>query len=162
MRMIITQNDFVRLGPVAQKELLAMWQTSTATTQDSLVLPSSAANDPRYAGIDMGHVVDLSPEQVEEWMKAAHEKTEAGLRYFAEHGPIVDAVALQEAGVENLRHFQSRTTTRTRTITGDKNAFLLSWDTWKYAPDNPERVISGRYLVSPTTHASLRKYFGLD
>jgi len=160
MRMILTQKDFARLGPAARNELLALWQASTAPIQESPA-PSSAADDPRYAGVDMEHVADLSPDQVEEWMKGAHEKTEAGLRFFAEHGPIVDAVKLQEAGVENLRHFQSRTTTRTRTVTGDKNAFLLSWDTWKYAPDNPERVISGRYMVSPTTYASLRKYFGL-
>ena len=161
MRMIINQADFARLGPVAQKELLALWQASPAPAQEAPAL-SSAANDPRYAGIVMEHVVDLSPEDVGEWMKGAHEKTEAGLRFFAEHGPIVDAVKLQESGVENLRHFQSRTTTRTRTVTGDKEAFLLSWDKWAYDPSNPERVISGRYVVSPTTHASLRKYFGLD
>ncbi|MBX9460705.1 MAG: hypothetical protein KL785_05995 [Brevundimonas sp.] len=35
---------------------------------------------------------------------------------------------LGAAGIDNYSHFQSRVTKRTRTITGNKKAFLFTWD----------------------------------
>lgn len=73
----------------------------------------------------MSDVADLTPAQVKTWMTAASEPMKMGLRVFAERGPIIEAGSLKDAGVTNNAHFQSRTTIRTRTITGNKEAYLL-------------------------------------
>ena len=65
-----------------------------------------------------------------------------------------------EAGIENYGHFQGRVTKRTRTITGDKHAFLFTWDDWNDG-ENAERGY-GHYAVTDTTFRSLRGYFKLD
>ena len=79
------------------------------------------ADEARYAGIDMTDVVDLSFRQMQKWMAGASAPTKAGLYVFATRSPIVHAKTLVEAGIVNLRHFQSRTTVRTRTVTGDRD-----------------------------------------
>ena len=89
-------------------------------------------------------------------MEAAADKTKLGLRVLADQGPVVRAQVLIDAGITNLPHFQSRTTIRTRTVTGDKGAFLLGWDDWAEAEEG-----QGRYAVTPITHQSLRRYFQL-
>jgi hypothetical protein len=119
--------------------------------------------DERFKAFNMNNRANLSREQVEVWMSKASEKTKAGLRAIAEHGPITDVNLILDAlgldSVEKLPHFQSRTTIRTRTVTGDTNAFLLGWDVWKRGADGKS---VGHYVVTPLTYASLRQYFGLS
>lgn len=127
---------------------------------DATDLPGSLAGytgQADYDGIDMEDVYDLTPRKVETWMEVASDKTKAGMRIFAEHGPVVKAEQLTKSGIENLPHFQSRTTIRTRTVTRDRQAFLLGWDDWGTAEDG-----KGRYAVTPMTFQSLRRYFKLD
>lgn len=57
---------------------------------------------------DFEDVVDLTPGQIEEFMEVCSEQTIAGLRVFAEHGPVIRAKLLNEAGIENYGHFQGR------------------------------------------------------
>ncbi|MFM6832768.1 MAG: hypothetical protein ACKOVA_20890, partial [Novosphingobium sp.] len=57
----------------------------------------------------------------------------------------------------NIRQFQAATTKRTRKITGIADAYLLAWNRWS-GMDDPR----GKYAVSPITHQSLRRYFGLN
>ena len=102
-------------------------------------------------------MTDLTLRDLQTWMEAASDKTKLGLRVFAESGPVIIAQALTDAGITNISHFQSRVTVRTRTVTGDKNAFLFGWDDWEIVAEG-----KGKYGVTPITHQSLRRYFNLD
>jgi len=161
MMLILSASDFALLSPSAQAELMALWQgahsTPSAVQQEAQDWRRDPAIPPE---INMSNVIDFSFEQVSEFMSGAHERTQAGLRVFAEHGPVIDARLLSEAGVKNIRHFQSRVTTRTRTVSGNPNAFLFGWDKWSWDPDGHFK--SGRYAITPTTYLSLRRYFGLN
>src|SRR5690349_4869167 len=152
MQIILTSEDLARLSAGARDEILARLFGLEPE------VPSTAAlDDPAYEGIDMTSVAHLSYREIRRWMEAASDKTKAGLLVFAERHGVVRARDLTAAGIDNLAHFQSRTTIRTRTITGDRDAFLLGWDDW-YKVDEGE----GRYAVTPKTCRSLRRYFGLS
>jgi hypothetical protein len=107
--------------------------------------------------VDWTDVVDLTPGQVEEFMAGCSEWTVKGLRVIAERGEKVHGSALREAGIENVGHFQGAVTKRTRTITGDRHAFLFTWDDWSAQPDGV-----GHYFVPAATVRSLRIYFHLE
>jgi hypothetical protein len=151
MHLTLTNDDLGRLSQGTRDEILALLMGKD-------VAPPAAAPpaDPRFKGIDMTYAAHLSYRQIHKWMEAASDKTKAGLLIIAEQGPIVFAKDLQAGGIDNLSHFQSRTTIRTRTITGNREAFLLGWDDW-YKVEAGE----GRYAVTPETHQSLRRYFQL-
>jgi hypothetical protein len=109
-------------------------------------------------GFDWTDVVDLTPGQVEAFMKSCSTRTTAGLRVIAEHGPVIHASLLDRAGIENYGHFQGRVTLRTRTVTGNPDAYLLAWDDWQ----SKANAGTGHYAVTAKTHRSLRIYFQLD
>lgn len=111
-------------------------------------------------GMEWEGVVDLTPAQVAEILEGCSTQTVAGLRIFAEHGPIIDANLLDGAGIDNYGHFQGRVTKRTRTVTGDRHAFLSTWDDWT-SEENAARGY-GRYAVTNTTWGSLREVFDFD
>ncbi|TVR05815.1 MAG: hypothetical protein EA385_17305 [Salinarimonadaceae bacterium] len=152
MFITLTADDLSSLSLSTKNEILKLAGAAKEEAPSALAGLGEA-----YKNIDMTGVADLSYRQVQTWMEAASEKTKLGLRIFAEHGPVVRAQALIDAGIDNTSHFQSRTTIRTRTVTGDKEAYLLGWDDWGQAEEN-----QGRYAVTPLTHASLRQYFQLD
>ena len=149
MKLILSRKDLSRLSAPTRAEILG-YVGSRA--------PAADYQDQEYIGFDMSNVADLSHRQMQTWMKAASNWTKAGLRAFAEQGAIIhiDTLvdALKKEGSENYSQFQSRTTIRTRTVTGNKEAFLLGWDDWDED--------GGRYAVSPQTYKSLRRYFRLD
>ena len=150
MQIILTGDDLARLSQSARDEILA--QLLGKEEPPLPVIPLG----PQYDGIDLTDVARLSFREIQKWMEAASEKTKAGLRVFAE-SPVVRAGDLKEkAGIDNLAHFQSRTTIRTRTVTGNRNAYLLGWDDWYKVEEG-----QGRYAVTPETHRSLRRYFQL-
>ena len=153
MKLILSKEDLFRLSEPTRAEIL-----------DYLSSPASLERhavenlDSDYDGIDMSYVADLTYRQVRIWMQAASDWTKAGLRVFAEQGPVIHVNALVEAlkkeGSDKYSQFQSRTTVRTRTVTGNKELFLLGWDEWEGD--------EGRYAVTRQTHKSLRRYFRLD
>lgn len=153
MHIVLTADDLRQLSRGARDELLAL-----ALGQDTREAPAPAvaAENPEYQGFNMNDVVDLSFRQMQRWMAAASDQTKQGLHVFATRGPIVQAKTLTQAGITNLPHFQSRTTIRTRTVTGNRDAYLLGWDDWGRVEEG-----EGRYAVTPTTYRSLRRYFGL-
>ncbi|TPK78230.1 hypothetical protein [Mesorhizobium sp. B2-4-17] len=154
MLIVLDQADFAKLSPSVRAEILGSFNLSKSPRPELIV------SDGDYDGIDMTDVVDLDDEQVRYWMEAAQEKTKDGLRVIAEHGPVLEASLLSDAGIDNIPHFQSRTTIRTRTVTKNKRAFMVGWDEpWKWDGNRP---IVGRYAVTGMTFRSLRKYFGLD
>ena len=167
VRISLSKKDFNSLSPGARAEIRDRFLQGSRV--GVLSLEDLEEQDQDYRDIDMDGVVDLTYKQVREWMEAASDSTRAGLRVFAEHGPIIREKMLKEALEDasnkdehrekpmGTSHFQSRTTVRTRTVTRNKDAFLLGWDDW-YLVEEGE----GRYAVTPTTYESLRRYFGLD
>jgi|GEM_PF-3832949 len=109
-------------------------------------------------GFEWDDVADLTPGQVETFMAGCSLKTVAGLRVLAEHGPVIRASLLDRAGIENYGHFQGRITTRVRTVTGNRRAFLVTWDDW----ESEENAGIGHYAITAKTYRSLRIYFNLD
>lgn len=155
MMICLTVADVAQLSAKTQAELLGLMKSSLKLSDVSSLVGHPEKAD--FDGIDMEDVHDLTPRQVAVWMEAASEKTKAGVRVFAEKGPVVTAAEVRAAGVDNLAHFQSRTTVRTRTVTGDRTAYLVGWDDWSEVAEG-----LGRYAVTPMTYESLRTYFQLD
>ena len=151
MMIVLTETDFSKLKASTRTDLMAVLLRTSA-------VPAAGQN--HAEGFTWEEVVDLAPEQASEFMEGCSEQTIAGLRVIAEHGPVIAANLLNEAGIENYGHFQGRVTKRTRTITGDKHAFLFTWDDWNDG-ENAERGY-GHYAVTDTTFRSLRGYFKLD
>ena len=142
-----TERDFPKLSSSARREIVALVTSAVVTNPET---------EP-FVGIDLTNVVDLTYGQVQKWMEAASPPTRKGLQVVAELGPVIRAKDLIDAGIANISHFQSRTTIRTRTVTGDKDVFLFGWDDWSVVEEG-----EGRYAVTATTHESLRRYFELD
>lgn len=149
MQLVLTKEDFIALSPSTRAELLASFSSKPKPTPGQLPIGFSAA--------DFEDVVDLTPGEIEEFMEGCSDETVAGLKVFAEHGPVIHAKLLDDAGIENYGHFQGRVTKRTRTVTKDKDAYLFAWDDWQSSDDG-----IGQYAVTPTTFRSLRIYFELD
>lgn len=151
MQIVLGISDIKALSEEARNEIIGLI-TSIDEDDD---WPDSELG-PEYEGVDLEGRADLSPKQVVSWMSNASDRTKLGLKIIAEHGPVVKSQLLLDAGIDNLSHFQSRTTIRTRTITGEPGTFLLGWD------DNWAELGEGKYAVKPTTFQSLREYFELD
>ena len=153
MKLILSKEDLFRLSEPTRAEILDYLSSPLSVERHTV---ENADSD--YDGIDMSYVADLTYRQVRIWMQAASDWTKAGLRVFAEQGPVIHVNALVEAlkkeGSDKYSQFQSRTTVRTRTVTGNKELFLLGWDEWEGD--------EGRYAVTRQTHKSLRRYFRLD
>lgn len=148
MYIVLTQDDLSRLQPATRADLLA---TLLEEPVDTSRFP------PDTEDYDWSHRVDLTDEQVATFIEGCSTKTIAGLRVIAEKGPVFPADALEEAGIENYGHFQGRTTTRVRTVTGDESAYLLAWDDW--GSEYNQQFGCGSYAVTLATHAALRRYF---
>ncbi len=149
MLIVLTKDDFSALSPSTRAELLA--SLSSKPKVDPSEFPTGFDAD------DFEGVVDLTPGEIETFMEGCSDETKAGLKVFAEHGPVIHASLLDAAGIDNYGHFQGRVTKRTRTVTKDKDAFLFAWDNWQEAPDNV-----GHYAVTQATFRSLRIYFETD
>ena len=147
MQIVLTEQDLIKLSPSTRADLMAHIFPA--------VSPSQGENDARFEWDD---VVDLTPGEVEEFMEGCAPETIAGLRVIAEHGPVIRANLLDQAGIENYGHFQGRVTKRTRTVTGNRHAYLFTWDDWQ----SEENGGVGHYAVTAATHRSLRIYFNLD
>ena len=151
MMIVLTDTDLSKLKQTSRADIMSVLLRSTA---------AAAPPQNQAEGFEWEEVVDLTPDQVEEFMQGCSQQTVAGLKVIAEHGPVIAANLLQEAGIENYGHFQGRVTKRTRTVTGDTRAFLFTWDDWSEG-ENAERGY-GHYAVTDTTFRSLRGFFGLD
>ncbi|WP_157082389.1 hypothetical protein [Sphingomonas pruni] len=149
MMIVLTKDDFTSFSPSTRAEILASLSSKPKANPSQLPTGFSAE--------DFDGVVDLTPGQIEDFMEGCSEETIAGLKVIAEHGPVIDAKLLGAAGIQNYGHFQGRVTKRTRTVTGDKEAYLFAWDDWTETEDGV-----GQYAVTPTTFRSLRIYFEMD
>lgn len=124
--------------------------------------PSGAEPEPISSPLE--GPTDLSPQQVKRFMAGVSHKTRNGLSFIVKQGGRVKMSALvEELNASNwgeLRGFHAGITKRTRTITGDKEAYLLEWDEDQavYAVDDVTYE-DGEYFMSKTTLTSFRKYF---
>lgn len=148
MHIVLTETDFIKLKRSTRADLL------------KTLFP---LNDDEPTGDDTlsfnwDEVASLTPGEVEEFMSGCSEETIAGLRIVAENGPQIHASLLEKAGIENYGHFQGRVTKRTRTVTGNKHAYLFAWDDW----NSEENEGVGHYAVTAATHRSLRIFFDLE
>ena len=150
MDMQFSSKDFQSFSESTQQELVdkLYGRRRASDEEEQLQIDDS---------IDMANVVGLSSREIQRWMEKASDKTKSGLRVFAEAGPVIRARQLLDAGIDNISHFQSRVTIRTRTITGESDMFLFGWDDWNEAGEG-----EGKYAVQPETYRSLRRYFRLD
>lgn len=162
MMLTITAENFASLSPATQAELISRLKGSDIHLPSIAQAPAAIGSE--FDDFDMEDVADLTFKQIKTWMEAASEWTKNGLRAIAEHGPIIDVSVLHKADVINISQFQSRTTIRTRTVTGDPSVRMLgSDDSWEKADtDGAGEYSSGRYAVTPITHQSLRRYFNID
>ena len=149
MKVLIDEHDLSRMKPGTRADLISILMSPGATSS----LPN---HDPRF---EWHNVVDLTPEQVTEFMEGAADKTAEGLKVIAKRGPVILANELDAAGITNYGHFQGRVTQRTRTVTRKKKVFLFTWDDWSKGA-NAQRGF-GHYAVSRTTWESLKEHFGL-
>lgn len=149
MHLVLTSEDLSSFSEGTRAELAARLFPKTSNAPADL--------PPGIEEADFVDVVDLTPGQVEEFMKVCAPETVAGLKVFAEKGPVIHADLLGKAGIANYAHFQGRVTKRTRTVTGKKTGFLFTWDDWSAHPNGV-----GVYAITPTTLRSLRIYFHLD
>jgi hypothetical protein len=138
MYIVLTKEDITSFSPALRAELLASAFPKVKPSLDGI--PAGFDED------DFEGVVDLSPRQVVDFIDGCAEETVAGLKVFAEHGPVIHGSLLNAVGIENYSHFQGRVTKRTRTVTKDPEAFLFAWDNWADAPK----------------YRALRVYFLLD
>jgi hypothetical protein len=149
MEIVLTKDDFISFSPSTRAEIIAYLTSKPKVSPGQL--PTG------FTAEDFEDVVDLTPGEVEDFMSGCSEKTIAGLRVFAEHGPVIQAKLLNDVGIEKYGHFQGRITQRTRTITGDEDAYLFAWDDWEEVEEG-----EGQYAVTQATYRSLRIYFELD
>lgn len=146
MNLTLNSKDISKLSPSARAELAALFFPKV-----DFALPDGFDED------DFEDVVDLTPDQVREFVLGCSDMTVAGLRLFAQHGPSIKATLLEEAGFENLGSFQGAVTKRARTVTKNRSAFLLAYDDWSEHDDGV-----GLYAVTQTTFRSLKAHFGID
>jgi hypothetical protein len=146
MLIVLNSEDISALSPALREEL-----KNAAFPKRKVQGPPPGFDEDSFED-----VVDLSPGEIEEFMKGCAPETIAGLKVIAEHGPVIHASLLDRAGIDNYSHFQGRVTKRTRTVTGRKGVYLFTWDDWSEAPDE-----IGHYAVTEPTYRSLRIYFNL-
>ncbi len=146
MQIVLTESDLSRLKASTRADLMATF------IGDLQAFKAEAEDDDYWEG-----VVDLTVDQVEKFVAGCSQQTINGLKVIAKHGPKIHASLLDEAGIEKYGSFQGGTTKRARTITGDDDAYLITWDNWHAAEDG-----IGHYEVTETTYQSLRKFFDLD
>jgi hypothetical protein len=148
--LIVTTEAYSRLSAKTKAELLnAVFHAA---------IPDSNSSEEPFDPKDFSWdgVVDFSPGEIEEFMATLSNETKDGLKVIAERGPVVRAAWLNSSGIESYASFQRSTTRRTRSLTGGKNDFLLTWDDW-----NNKEEGEGCYAVSAATHRALRIFFDL-
>lgn len=154
MMIIITADDLASFSDSTRTEILEFVRESFARPQNRARSLAPTFDD-TYGDIHISNLEDITFKRMTKWMEGLSDQVRAGVRIIARHGPVIEARLLREAGI-NVRQFQSATTRRTRAMTGDKEAYFLGWNNWLDV-DDPH----GKFAVSPITHQSLQRYFGI-
>lgn len=154
MKLVLSADDLASFSQSTRNEILRHFGEMIGGMPATNPVPAPEWRD-QIDDVQMDDCEELTLRQIREWMRGISETVERGVRIIAEHGPLIEAQLLTDAGV-NIRQFQSATTRRTRKVTGQSGAFFLAWNRWT-GMDDPH----GKYAVTPITHQSLRRYLGL-
>jgi hypothetical protein len=154
MNIVLTPDDLAGFSQSTRTEILRRFADQMGSLPSSAVAPAPALSD-WFAGLSVQHLEDITQKYIARWMEKLSPNVERGVRIIAEHGPVLDAHWLTDAGI-NLKQFQSAVTRRTRAISRDPEANLLVGKSF-----NGEGSPHGTYAVSPITHQSLRRFYNL-
>lgn len=154
VHFVLTADDLASFSQATRNEILQRVADVMGSLPTSDVMPAPTLHE-FFDDIHVGNLEDITRKHIGKWMEGLSQSVRDGVRLIAEHGPVISARHLLDAGI-NIRHFQSATTRRTRSLTGDDRAYFLAWNVWN-GNDDP----NGKYAVSPITHQSLRAYFHL-
>lgn len=153
MMIVLTADDLAAFSDSTRDEILRRLRDAVGNVPSRAPLPAPDHGD-AYHDIHASDLEDITFKRMKKWMENLSDPVRAGVRIIAQHGPVIEARLLREAGI-NVRQFQSATTRRTRALTGDSDAYFLGWNKWLDV-DDPH----GKFAVSPITHQSLQRYFG--
>ncbi|MEV4935489.1 hypothetical protein MRBLSP13_003726 [Sphingobium sp. LSP13-1-1.1] len=153
MMILLTADDLAAFSDSTRNEILRRLNDVVGDMPSRAPFPAPNVVD-AYDDIHASDLEDITFKRMKKWMDGLSDPVRAGVRIIAQHGPVIEACLLREAGI-NVRHFQSATTRRTRALTGDSDAYFLGWNNWLDANDP-----NGKFAVSPITHQSLQRYFG--
>ncbi len=154
MDIVLSAADLKSLSQSARNEILQRALGEGGNLPNSNPIPAPHWQQ-QFDDIHVENLEDITFKYVGRWMERLPDEVRQGVRIIAEHGPVIRARQLTELVID-IRRFQSATTRRTRALSGDKNAYFLAWNNWA-GMDDPD----AKYAVSPITHQSLRRYFGL-
>lgn len=154
MQIVLTVDDLANLSQPTRSEIIRYFAETIGGQPGAVPAPAPGWTD-QFDDIHMSKVEDITFKHVHRWMEGLSDSVRLGVRIIAEHGPVIDARLIAASGID-IRRFQSATTRRTRALTGDGSAYFLGWNHWTGIADP-----NGKYAVSPITHQSLRRYFGL-
>ena len=152
--ILLTADDLAAFSDSTRDEILRRLSEVIGNMPSHTPFPAPTAGD-AYHDIHASDLEDITFKRIKKWMEGLSDPVRAGVRIIAQHGPVIEARLLREAGI-NVRQFQSATTRRTRALTGDSDAYFLGWNNWLDANDP-----HGKFAVSPITHQSLQRYFGI-
>lgn len=155
MMIVLTGEDLAAFSDATRTEILRRLQSNIPAMPSTSPSPAPHFSD-QYNDINAVNLEDITAKHIGKWMEGLSAPVRAGVQIIAEHGPVIRAGALLDAGI-SIKHFQSATTRRTRALTRDPDAFFVAWNNWAGMDD-----AEGKYAVSPITHQSLRRYFKLD
>jgi hypothetical protein len=152
--IILSADDLASFSEGTRAEILHRVQEVFGHVTSEPIRHAPSFSD-AYRDIHTSNLEDITFKRMGKWMEGLSDQVRAGARIIAQHGPVIEARLLRQAEI-NVRQFQSATTRRTRAMTGDSDAYFLGWNKW-LGIDDP----NGKFAVSPITHQSLQRYFGI-
>ena len=170
MQILVEEQDFRRLKPETQQDLLSLLlgkrlsalqpgASKPGASKSTPAKPSSSSNRLRWR-----QPVDLSPEQATRFLHGLSVDHRRKLELFAKKGGRVrmrDIMKLSgDTDLRGVSEFQSLMTRRLRRFIDDpeKKAQLIGWDFDATKWDEKRTtIVDGVYYVTETTAASLRQ-----
>ena len=115
-------------------------------------------NDPHFA--------ELSPGQAREFYAGCNDKTRKAIEIIARSSDrffqLADVAKAVGVAAHELKGVWSGLTRRTRTITGDHEAYLIDWAKSEPIVDDDGNYIDQRGEVAGLTYDSFRKALGIS
>ncbi len=151
-----------QLSPAARAEIFSIIGLSGEAPQSSNWTPAEESNDDEVSPDQDDDFADLSPQQAKKFLEGTSDKSKRALRFMVSGDRKFKLAGLaKELGVHptELPGLWSGLTKRTRTITGNKSAYLLYWVDDALVVD--EEYLDQTGYMTRTTYSSFRHAFGL-
>lgn len=112
------------------------------------------------------HFVEFSPSQAREFYAGCNEKTRKAIEVIARsddrHFQLADVAEAVGVTAPELKGVWSGLTRRSRTVTGDNDAYLIDWAKSEAIYDEDGNYSDQRGEVSEFTYRSFRKALGIS